>query len=219
MKLLLTSNGLSNNSIAKALFDLVGKPAAETSIVVIPTASNIEMGGKEWLIDDLVNLKNQQCKSIDIADISSFPETVWKQKIEAADVLFFEGGNTYYLMEWIKKSGLDKMLPDLLSKKVYVGVSAGSMVTNPNLILTVSQVLYSEDMDKSQDMDALNLVDFYVIPHFKSSNFPGVREENIKKVTDDMGKKIYVIDDQSAVKVIDGDVEVISEGKWMVCNK
>lgn len=218
MKLLLTSSGITNPSIAKALFELVGKKPGDTSLVVIPTASNIEMGDKEWFIDDLVNLKNQQFKSIDIADISSLPDTLWKQKIEGSDVLFFEGGNTYYLMEWIKKSGLDNMLPELLSKKIYVGVSAGSMVTNPNLILTVSQVLYSEDMDKSQDMEALNLVDFYVIPHFKSSNFPGVREENIKKVTNDMGKKIYVIDDQSAVKVIDGDVEIVSEGKFLVLN-
>ena len=122
------------------MFELVEKPPADTSLVFIPTASNVEHGDKEWFINDLVNLQNLNLKQIDIADISAVDETVWKQKFEEADILFFEGGNTYHLMEWIRKSGLKKMLPKLLETKVYVGVSAGSMVTNKNLALKLSQI-------------------------------------------------------------------------------
>ena len=57
MKLLLTSSGITNKSIADALFELVGKKPEDTSVVFIPTASNVEVGDKEWFIDDLVALK------------------------------------------------------------------------------------------------------------------------------------------------------------------
>ena len=87
----------------------------------IPTASNVEKGDKSWLIDDLMNLKKQGFKSIEIGDISAVDEKIWKPKFEEADILYFEGGNTYHLMEWINKSGLVKILPDLLKTKIYVG--------------------------------------------------------------------------------------------------
>ena len=104
MKLLLTSAGITNPSIAKALFELVGKKPEDTSLVFIPTASNLETGDKTWVADDLRNLKKQNFKAIDIVDISAVEKSVWLPKMEAADVLFFEGGNTYHLMEWMQKS-------------------------------------------------------------------------------------------------------------------
>jgi dipeptidase E len=218
MKLLLTSAGITNGSIAKALFELVGKKPEDTSVVFIPTASNIEAGDKEWVIEDLINLKNQNFKQIEIADISALEENVWRPRFETADVLFFEGGNTYYLMEWMNKSGLAKLLPEFLKTKVYVGVSAGSMVTNKDLALKISQMVYGEDLDKSEEMPGLNLVDFYFLPHLNSEYFTKVREENIKAAMDGMKEKIYAADDQTALKVVDGKVEVISEGKYLELN-
>ncbi|KKU51992.1 MAG: hypothetical protein A3A28_05150 [Candidatus Sungbacteria bacterium RIFCSPLOWO2_01_FULL_47_32] len=218
MKLLLTSGGITNKSIENALFDLVGKKPEDTSLVFIPTASNVEKGDKSWLIDDLMNLKKQNFKSIDIADISAVGEKIWKPKFEEADILFFGGGNSYYLMEWINKSGLASLLPELLENKVYVGLSAGSMVTNPDLALKISQIVYEEDLDKSEDMKGLNFVEFYFLPHFNSPYFKKLREGNVKDATKGMKEKIYVLDDNSALKVIDGEVEVISEGKWFVIN-
>ena len=99
MKLLLTSAGITNKSIANALSDLVGKRLEDASIVFIPTASNVEKGDKGWLIDNLVQLQELNFKQIEIADISAVPENIWRPKLEEADILFFEGGNPYYLME------------------------------------------------------------------------------------------------------------------------
>src|SRR3989344_1026210 len=214
MKLLLTSSGITNKSIAKALFELVGKKPEETSIVVIPTASNVEVGDNGWFINDLVNLKKQNFKAIDIADISAVDEKVWRPKLEEADVLFFEGGNTYHLMEWINRSGLVSLLPKLLQSKVYVGVSAGSIVTNPDLALTISQIVYEEDFSRTEDMIGLNFVNFYFLPHLNSSYFKKVKESNIREVVKGMKQKIYDLDDESALTVVDGVVEVVSEGKW-----
>lgn len=114
MKLLLTSGGITNKSIAKTLFDLVGKEPKSTSLVFIPTASNIEKGNKDWLIDDLINLKKLNLKSIDIADISAIGKEIWLPKMEEADVLFFEGGNSFHLMEWVKNQGLKTFCPSCL---------------------------------------------------------------------------------------------------------
>ncbi len=218
MKLLLTSGGITNKSIADALFDLVGKKPEDTSLVFVPTASNVEIGDKEWFIDDLLNLKEQNFKSIDIADISAVEEKIWRPKFEEADVLFFEGGNTYHLMEWINKSGLTEILPEMLKTKVYVGVSAGSMVTNPDLALKISQIVYEEDFDKTEDMKGLGFVDFYFLPHLNSEYFKKLREDNIREVTKGMKAKVYALDDNSALKIVDGKVEIISEGKWFFIN-
>jgi len=218
MKLFLTSGGITNKSIANALFDLVGKKPEDTSLVFIPTASNVERGDKEWLIDDLINLKKQGFKSIDIADISAVEEKIWRPKLEEADIIFFEGGNTYHLMEWINKSGLAALLPEMLKTKVYVGLSAGSMVTNPDLTLKISQIAYAEDLDRTEDMEGLGLVDFYFLPHLNSPYFKKVRESNIRKATEDMKERIYALDDNSALKIVDGGVEVISEGEWFTIN-
>ena len=218
MKLLLTSGGITNKSIAKALFELVGKKPEETSLVFIPTASNVEKGDKSWLIGDLVNLKNQNFKSISIADISAVPENIWRPQIKEADVIFFEGGNTYHLMEWINKSGLAKLLPEFLKTKVYVGLSAGSMVVSPDLALKISQDLYEEDLDRTGDISGLNFVDFYVLPHFNSIYFSKLKEENIRESAKGIKNKIYVLGDQSALKVDNGKVEIISEGKYLIIN-
>ncbi len=219
MKLLLTSSGLTNQSIAQALFDLVGKKPEDISLVFIPTASNVEMGDKDWLINDLVNLRKQNFKSIGITDISAVAEKVWRPQLEEADVLFFEGGNSYHLMEWINKSGLVKILPELLQTKVYVGVSAGSMVTNPDLALNISQIAYEEDLDKTEDLAGLNYVDFYSLPHLNSEHFPQVRAVVIKELAQKETRKIYALDDNSALKIVDGQVEVISEGEYLIFNE
>ena len=121
MKLLLTSGGLTNKSIEKALFDLVGKKSEDTNLVFIPTASNVEKGDKDWLINDLVNIQKQNFKQIEIADISAVSKEIWLPKLEEADVLFFEGGNTYHLMREMNRTGLSELLPELLKTKVYVG--------------------------------------------------------------------------------------------------
>lgn len=218
MKLLLTSSGINNSSIAKALFELLGKRPEESSVVFMPTASNVEVGDKSWLIDDLLNLKKQNFKSIEIADISAVDKSIWLPKFEAADVLFFEGGNTYHLMRWINKSGLASIMPKLLENKVYVGVSAGSMVACPDLALKASQIVYEEDLDETEELAGLNLVDFYFIPHLNSEYFKKVREDIIKNAVEDKTEKIYALDDNSALKVVDGKVEVISEGEWFDVN-
>ena len=217
MKLLLTSGGITNKSIAKALFELVGKKPEDTALVFIPTASNVEAGDKDWYINDL---KQQNLKSIDIVDISALPEKVWLPRLEAADILFFSGGDTSHLMNWLEKSGLAKLLPDLLKTRVYAGISAGSIVAAPSLALSSKdKQLYYEKEFGYKNEKALGFVNFHIRPHFNSPEFPNVRKEILQEVAKEIKEPIYVLDDQSALKVVDEKVEVVTEGEYMVFNK
>lgn len=217
MKLLLTSGGITNESMVSALRELLGKDFAEAKLVFIPTAANVEAGDKWWLIEDLRKCKELGFKEVDIVDIAAVSEEVWRPRFENTDILLFSGGNTSYLMGQIKKSGLAKALPELLQKRVYVGISAGSMVVAPNLYETETARLYNEPILDPGANIALGFVDFLVIPHLNSAHFPTVAER-IGEVAKDISTPLYVIDDQTAVKVVDDKVEVISEGEWRRLN-
>jgi len=219
MKMLLTSNGLSNSSIAKALFDLVAKPANQTIISFIPTAMNIGEADKSWFVNDLNNINKQNIKLLDIVDISALPKDIWQPRLERSDVLFFSGGNSFHLMRWLKESGLATMLPDLLKTRVYTGISAGSMVTNPSLALSSKdkKLYYEEKFGYSSD-EALGFVPFYTRPHFNSPDFPNVRKPQLEKIAYEMKATIYGLDDMSALRVEDNKVEVISEGEYIKLN-
>ena len=130
--MLLTSAGIKNDSIAKALEELVGKTANGVRIAFIPTAANVEEGDKGWLIEDYRNLKKREYE-VDIVDISALPREMWEPRLKQANVILVGGGDTFYLMHWLRKVGLDKLLPELLKTRVYVGISAGSMVVSKSI--------------------------------------------------------------------------------------
>lgn len=214
MKLLLTSFGLNNDSIAKTLFDLVGKEAQETKISIIPTAANIYNGGKEWFIQDLANVKKQNFAEIDIVDISALPEKNWRPRLEKADVLFFEGGDPFYLMKWIRKIGLDKMLPELLETRVYVGSSSGAIVLGQK-IPEKCRELYESNPEGQGNIDGLGFVNFTFLSHYKETGYPLTLDDEVgKSLVQELQNDIYAIDDNTAIKIEGANLEVISEGQW-----
>jgi dipeptidase E len=214
MKLLLTSAGLTNQTIVKALDDLVGKPLDQLNVAFIPTASNLEPGHKDWLIDDLRRLSFLKFKQIDIVDISALPKEIWQERLETADVLFVEGGNTYHLMYWFNKSGLSKILPKLLETRIYLGVSAGTIITTPSLVNADFEAEPLKDIDEEIFNDGLNLVNFMIEPHLNSTYFPESNLDNLEKRSNEYPYSIYAIDDDTAIKIDGDNVEVVSQGVW-----
>ncbi len=215
MKLLLTSAGLSNPSIVKALEDLLGKSATGVKLAFIPTAANVEPGEKSWMIDDLINFRKAGFE-VDIVDISAVSKEVWLPRLQDAEVLFFGGGNTFHLMRWVKESGLQEELPELLQTRVYAGISAGSCIAGPTIYNSV-QNLFGEKYEL-EIKDGLGLVDFHFIPHLNSPYFDKIREENLREAAKDLTETVYALDDNSALKIVDGVVEVVSEGKYLTLN-
>mgnify|MGYP000280056795 CR=1 FL=1 len=227
MKLLLTSNGLSNESICSALEDLVGKPAKDTKIAFIPTAANSERGDKDWLINDLYRIK-QQGYIVDIIELTALTPDAIVKALDDKDVLFVGGGNTFYLSYWLQKSGLFDLLPELLKTKVYTGISAGSMVMGESLVLSSQaqkNIKAFEDADYHLAVSTgeasgktLRLAPLIFRPHLNSRWFPNAKNEIIAKKAAKLTSKVYALDDDSALKIVDENIEVISEGHWKEYN-
>lgn len=212
MKLILSSNGLSNKKIINSLLNLNEKKPENTTVVFIPTASNNEIWDKKWLINDLLQLKKLNFKSIEITDISAVSEKIWIQSFEKADILFFEWGDTIHLMKYLEKINWIKNLSKLFENKIYFWSSAGSIVACPHLF-------FEENMLKKSKIKGLNFVDFYFLPHFKSSFFNKISKKNMEIIAKKLDKTIYAVDDNSAIKIIDNKIEIIWEWKSFVFNE
>lgn len=214
MKLLLTSAGITNQTILQGLDELAGKPLDQLKVAFIPTAANLESGDKDWLIDDLRRLSFLKFKQIDIVDISALPKKIWQERLEESDVLFVEGGNTYHLMYWFNQSGLSKIISKLLETKIYIGVSAGTIIATPSIINADFESKPLKSINEEISHDGLNLVNFMVEPHVNSEYFPESTLKNLETRSKEYRYPIYGIDDNTAIKVDGDNIEVISNGIW-----
>jgi dipeptidase E len=214
VKLLLTAGGVMNPSIHNALVDLLGKPIAESAALCIPTAGyGHPMGhpsGAWRFISG--NSANPMCdlgwKSLGVLELTALPsigDERWVSWVREADVLLVNGGDALYLTYWMRQSGLADLLPSL-GDKLWVGLSAGSMVMTPR----IGQDFVGWKSPTGDDR-ALGIVDFSIFPHL------GFRENTMaaaEKWAAEVAVPAYAMDDETAIKVVDGEVEVISEGTW-----
>jgi len=216
MKLLLTSAGISNTSIRNALVDLLGKPIAEASAIFVPTAIYAIAGGADIVRNVICgSLGDPFCelgwKSLGVLELTALPsikQELWVSMLQETDALLVGGGDCQYLCYWMQHSGLAALLPSLLRKTVYVGLSAGSM------IMTRFGTTYGNHTLPAESDKSLGLVDFALHPHLDHESFPRNSLANLEKLAATIPVPSYVIDDQTAVKVTDNTVEVISEGHW-----
>lgn len=213
MKLLLTSAGFTNDSIVRALGELVGGPFEGLKLAFIPTAANVENGDKGWLVEDLNNCRKLNFSQIDIVDISALPLDVFRPRLMEAEVIFVGGGNTLHLMNWVRQSGLENELTELMSSRVYVGLSAGSMIVS-KWWSGVYDKKYYDEPDEVGRYPCLGWVNFHIIPHYSNEMFPKINGENMRKLGEEIKEPLYVLDDQTAVKVNGDKIVVVSEGKW-----
>lgn len=236
MKLLLTSSGISNPSITDALVDLLGKPIAECNALFIPTAIYPFRGGPGQAFQAISGnskspLSNLGWKSLGVLELSALPSInrdVWTASVRDADALLVWGGDPVFLAYWMKHSGLAELFPSL-PEMVYVGVSAGSIAMAatfgetysdlPNCSaerLSVEDLVFTRpegDVTTTFVMaNGAGLVDFAIIPHVEFDDNYDVA--NAEKWAARQAVPTYAIDDATAVKVVDGTVEVVSEGHW-----
>jgi dipeptidase E len=218
MKFLLTSAGIKNTSIHNALVDLLGKPIAESSALCIPTANYAQLGGAghAWRFISGREPRTLMCelgwKSLGVLELTALPsidEELWVPMVRETDVLLVNGGDPLYLCYWMRQSGLADLLPELPREMVYVGVSAGSMVMAPNI---------GEDFVRWRPPtggdSTLGLVDFAMFPHLDHEKLLDNTLANAEKWAAEIAGPAYAMDDETAIKVVDGIVEVISEGHW-----
>ena len=215
MRFLLTSAGIKNASIHDALVDLLGNPIPESDALCIPTATHA-LGGPEqaWKFISGHEPRTPMCelgwKSLGVLELTALPsirEEQWVPLVQETDVLLVNGGDPLYLCYWMRQSGLADLLPSLPA--VYVGLSAGSVVLAPD----IGEDFVSWKPPTGGD-ETLGMVDFSIFPHLDHEELPDNSMANAEKWAAGMHVPAYAIDDQTAIKVTDGTVEVVSEGHW-----
>ena len=239
MKLLLTSSGIKNASIRDALVGLLGKPIAESNALFIPTAIYPFPGGPGMAWRAISGMGSSPLaglgwKSLGLLELTALPsieEAAWVPTVRDADALLVWGGDPLFLANWMRRSGLTGLLPTLRSEAVYVGVSAGSIAAASTFVETYTEPPRGNDGPlKSEDIvfataegnvdrilvtgQGAGLVDFAVIPHLEHADHPDASLANAERWAARIPAPTYAIDDETAIKVVDDTVEVVSEGHW-----
>ena len=219
MKLLLTSGGVTNASIRDSLVEMLGKPIADSSALCIPTGMyghpNVGPGERTWRFtsgqeprNPMVELGWRSMGVLELTALPSIDEELWVPLVEQTDVLLAAGGDVLYLCHWMRESGLTDLLPSLVDT-VWVGLSAGSMVMTPEV---------GDDFIQwrppNGDDSTVGLVDFSICPHLAADGMPGNTMAEAEQWAAGISGPAYAIDDQTAISVVDGTVEVVSEGHW-----
>jgi dipeptidase E len=208
VKLLLTSAGITNQSIATAFLNMAGKAPADIKLAFIPTAANVEAGNKtEWLFRQYDDLQKLGIKWIDMVDFAA-ADVDWRSRLNECDVLYLTGGNTFYLLDQIRQQKFDEYLKAALKSKVYVGGSASSITMTPSIAVAAIPP-GDPNLPGLTDLTGLAYTDFEIEPHCNEARFA-----TVEAYAKEDGKEIYAIDDQTAIQVVDEEVTVISEGKW-----
>jgi dipeptidase E len=215
--LLLTSAGIKNPSIHDALVELLGKPIAECDALIIPTAQWANPGGaiRAWRaicgLEPRCPMRERGWKSLGVLELTalrSIDAESWVPMVESVDVLLVDGGDALFLGHWMLESGLANLV-SRLDNTVYVGLSAGSMVMTPNIGDDFVRWTPPTGGDTT-----LGVVNFSIFPHLDHEDLPENTVADAERWAAGMSVPCYAIDDQTAIKVVDGAVEVVSEGHW-----
>ncbi len=216
MRYLLTSAGIRNARIHDALVDLLGRPVAESHALCIPTGVYPFSGGPAAAYRFIKgSTASPMCelgwKSLGVLELTALPSIaldVWTAAVQDADALLVYGGDVRYLCRWMRESGLADLLPSLRDT-VYVGVSAGSMVTAP-----VFGETYDDPATPFVIEQGLGLVGFALLPHLDHEDHPESSTTKVERMAAEVPVPTYGIDDETAIAVVDGTVRVVSEGHW-----
>jgi dipeptidase E len=221
VKLLLTSAGVKNVSIHNALVEMLGKPIAECNALCIPTANYGHVGGMARAYSfisgvgsstPMVELDWKSMGVLELTTLPSLPREHWVPFVLASDVLLVNGGDPMYLYYWIRESGLAELFPSL-DDKVWLSLSAGSLVMAPRIGMDFVTWQIPGGGDET-----LGVVDFAICPHLDHPELPNNTMADAQEWAERMSMPCYAIDDETAIRVLDGEIDVISEGHWKLFN-
>ena len=206
MKLFLSSQAITKEQ-APHLIDLVGKQAADIHLAIIENAADVEAGPKPWLLRNREMIESHGF-NVEYIDLKQYAEDTasLQRKLTGKDVLWFGGGNTYYLRWLIHSLCIENILKDFVeSGKVYGGGSAGSIVAGP----TLKHFETADDVKEAPEvlLDGLNLTEKVVLPHMDSVKYAPIMRDIEDKLQADGYQTISLTDAQALV--VNGNVEKV----------
>ena len=218
LRLLLTSAGVRNATIRNALINLLGRPIEECTALCIPTAMyGHPYAGPGENVWKFVAGRSEQpmtelgWKSVGLIELTALPsidKERWISLVRNSDVLLVSGGDALFLSHWMRESGLNDLLTEL-NDTVWVSMSGGSMAMSPRIGKE-----FVGWKQPSGDDRALGLVDFAIFPHLDNESLPDNTMAAARKWAAGLDCVAYAIDDETAICVVDGVVDVVSEGHW-----
>jgi dipeptidase E len=219
MKFLLTSSGISNASIKNTLVDLLGKPIAECTALIIPTSAYYFLPGGADIAYRLISgtakspLAELGWKSLGVLELTALPSVQadqWVPRVRATDALLVGGGDPQYLCHWMRESGFADLLDTLSDEAVYVGVSGGSMAVTSSFGENYNDRVVASTGSETP----LGLIGIAMGVHMDHADMPDNSRDEVARWAAGIPVPTYGIDDQTAIKVVDGTIEIISEGHW-----
>lgn len=213
MKLLLTSAGLSNEKIRDKFLELLGKNPKDSTVMFVPTAADPEQD--KWFVQSALNeLKNLGLQILTV-DLKVENEQSLGDKAAVCDVIYVNGGNTFYLLDWVRRSGFNKVLKNFLSQnKVYIGTSAGSILLGPDISVSGWGTSVDRNIVGLNDLTGLKLVPFVISPHFTESE-RSILESKQKEIT----YPILALTDKQAIAVQGDTHEFVGENPKVLLNE
>ena len=205
--LLLTSAGIVPE-LKSYFLSLLSKKPTENKVAFVTTAAYGETKNPVWIERDRQRLYDYGIKNIEDLDLKNKTQRGLEKILADKDIVFVNGGNTFYLLHWTRKSGFDKLITGFLKRGgLYVGVSAGSYLACPTI-----EAATWKHQDRNRigvtDLTALNLVPFLITAHF---------EKKYRVIVDTMATRtnypVVALNDQQAVIVQGKKVTVIGQGK------
>lgn len=211
MKLFLTSAGIAPE-IRDEFLKFLEKDPQDCRLIFVPTAEDPNED-KRFIEADEINLRKLGFEITEV-DLKNETENSLEDKFADADVVYVEGGNTFYLLDWARKSGFDNALKKFLERGgIYVGVSAGSMIAGINIESANWEPPDDNNIVALNDLSAMNLVDFVITPHYCGEIAAAISEAAAK--TD---YAVVALTDKQAILIAGGKTEIIGPGKKTIFN-
>ena len=207
--LLLTSGGIQVPAIKDEVLKILTKPATKTKLAHITTASKV-VENIDYVDRDRKTIKKMGFQVTDI-DIRGKSKNQLIKLLKDQDVIYVQGGNGFYLLKHIRKSGFDKVVKKLLDKGViYIGVSAGTYVACPTIKMHTWK-----GKERNQygitNMAAMNLVPFLVSVHYNKINYK--QKEGVKTGATKTKHLVKVLNDNQAILVKNSKIKLVGKGK------
>mgnify|MGYP000884544111 FL=1 len=200
--MILTSSLYESIELVKKFLD---KNTESKKILFIPTATNVDEYKK------YIHLTQKAFEDfgyeVENFDVSIFSEEIAKEKLSEAKIVFISGGNTFYLLQELKRKNLITYLKERIENGLlYIGESAGSVIAAPDIeyASVIDDKTVATELD---DYTGLNLVDFYIVPHFEEEPFVESSRKTVELYKDKLDLKL--INNKEAILVENNNFTII----------
>jgi dipeptidase E len=220
MRMMLTSGGVKPGPILDTLNELLETPIAEAKAVAVIDAMLPFGGDRAKMLADLEEFRQLGWAELNVMSLFGGPRSVIESRLRSADVVFCYGGTNHWLAHAWRSTGLAPLLRELLDEKVYIGLSAGSMIFSEQHAAAVEAMDDQEEvamLELGSVSAALPLFDWYLLTHLGAPIFPHSTDEWAASIAARLGGPVWFLDDTSALVVRDpaADPEIVSSGHWL----